>query len=83
MPPPEVLAPTERRVPGLRVRRARRAPIEATLWRGIPITNVPRTLVDLAAVLREGALPAHAMRPLSSTRRLRARSKPCLPAARP
>jgi hypothetical protein len=25
--------------------------VEATVWRGIPITTVPRTLVDLAAVL--------------------------------
>lgn len=48
-PPPELTAPTERRVPGVRTRRARR--IEATTWRGIPVTTVARTLVDLAAVL--------------------------------
>jgi len=47
--PPEVTAPTERRVPGVRTRRSRR--IEATTWRGIPVSTVPRTLVDLAAVL--------------------------------
>jgi len=39
-PPPEVIVP----------RRTRR-PIEATTWRGIPVTTVPRTLLDLAATL--------------------------------
>jgi hypothetical protein len=53
-PPPEVTAPTERRVPGVRTRRARR--IEATTCRGVPVTAVPRTLVDLAAVLEEDDL---------------------------
>ncbi len=52
--PPEVTSPTERRVPGVRTRRARR--IEATSWSGIPVTTVPRTLVDLAAVLPEDEL---------------------------
>jgi len=49
-PAPEVLAPTERRVPGVTTRRSRRIE-DATTWRGIPVTTVPRTLVDLAAVL--------------------------------
>ena len=49
-PPPEVTAPTERRVRGVRVRRSRTCG-HATTWRGIPVTTVPRTLVDLAAVL--------------------------------
>jgi very-short-patch-repair endonuclease len=51
-PPPEAIAPTERRVKGVRVRRARRSELgDAMTWRAIPMTTVPRTLVDLAAVL--------------------------------
>ena len=50
-PPPEVTAPTERRVPGIRTRRSRLDERDATRQRGIPLTTVPRTLVDLAAVL--------------------------------
>jgi very-short-patch-repair endonuclease len=53
-PRPEVTAPTERRVPGVSVRRSPLA--DATAWRGIPVTTVPRTLVDLAAVLRAADL---------------------------
>jgi very-short-patch-repair endonuclease len=49
-PPPEVTAPTVRRVPGVKTQRAR-CFADATTWRGIPVTTVPRTLVDLAAVL--------------------------------
>jgi len=71
---PEVTAPRERRIPGVRVRRARGArDTEATLWRGIPVTTVARTLVDLAGVLsseelarscheaqiRHGTVPEH------------------------
>jgi very-short-patch-repair endonuclease len=51
-PPPEVTTPTERRVPGVTTRRSRR--IEAQdrmIYRGIPVTSVARTLVDLAASL--------------------------------
>jgi hypothetical protein len=47
-PPPEVTAPTERQVRGVKTRRARR---RATKVRGIPLTTVPETLVDLAAEL--------------------------------
>jgi hypothetical protein len=51
-PPPEVNAPTERRVPGIVTHRARRQPgADAAVRHGIPITTVARTLVDLAAVL--------------------------------
>jgi hypothetical protein len=51
-PPPEVVTPTKRRVVGLRTRQARRLDRrDRTLWRGIPVTSVPRTLVDLAATL--------------------------------
>src|SRR5919108_1313420 len=70
-PPPEVTAPTERRVRGVKTRRSRA--IEATTYRGIPVTTLARTLVDLAAVLdpddlarafheaevRHGTTPAH------------------------
>jgi hypothetical protein len=51
-PPPEVTAPTERRVRGVKTHRSRGlGPEDATTWRGIPVTTLPRTLVDLAAVL--------------------------------
>jgi very-short-patch-repair endonuclease len=50
-PPPEVTARTERRIRGIRTRRARRNETEATTWHGIPITSVPRTLVDLSSLL--------------------------------
>jgi hypothetical protein len=52
-PRPEVFAPTERRVEGIRTRRATR---QVTNVRGIPVTTVPETLVDLAAVLGDDDL---------------------------
>jgi hypothetical protein len=56
-PPPEVTAPTERRVSGVKTRRSRNMdPRDATKWRGIPVTTVPRTLVDLASLLSSDAL---------------------------
>lgn len=73
-PTPEVIAPTKRRIDGVTTRRYRQIdPHEATIWRGIPVTTVARTLVDLAAVLpfddlaracheagiRHGTTPAH------------------------
>jgi hypothetical protein len=49
-PPPEVTTPTERRRDGIRTRRCRSMHArEHTTHRGIPITTVPRTLVDLSA----------------------------------
>jgi hypothetical protein len=54
---PEVPAPTQRRIKGVITHRARRSDLaDATKWRGIPITTVQRTLVDLAAVLEEDEL---------------------------
>jgi hypothetical protein len=51
-PPPTVMTPTQRRVPGILTSRSRRMdPKDGTTYRGIPITTVARTLVDLAAVL--------------------------------
>jgi hypothetical protein len=47
---PEVTAPTERRIPGVRTHR-NREPVEATVWRGVPVTTPARTLVDLSSVL--------------------------------
>ena len=47
---PDVTAPTERQVPGIRTHRSR-SRVEATLWRGIPVTTPARTLVDLSSVL--------------------------------
>ncbi len=55
--PPEVTTLTERRVAGIRTRRSRTITRDdATTFRGIPVTTVPRTLVDLAAVLAPEAL---------------------------
>lgn len=52
-----VLAGSDRRVPGLRVHRARRLhPDDVTEHRGIPVTSVARTLVDLTDVLPEDRL---------------------------
>ena len=53
-PAPEVTAPKLRRVEGVATKRSQA--IEATTHRGIPITTVPRTLVDLAAHLTLDAL---------------------------
>jgi very-short-patch-repair endonuclease len=52
-PAPEVTTATERRIEGIRTRRSRPAIDyrDAMLFRGVPVTTVPRTLVDLAAVL--------------------------------
>jgi very-short-patch-repair endonuclease len=53
-PAPEVTVHTDRRVHGVTTHRARS--IERTTRRGIPITTVPRTLVDLASHLSLDAL---------------------------
>ncbi len=56
-PLPEVITRAERRVPGVTVHRARRTGIDdRTVYRGIPITTVPRTLLHLAATMREQKL---------------------------
>jgi very-short-patch-repair endonuclease len=57
MPVPEVTTRTQRRVDGILTRRRRtRAPVDGTTWRGIPVTTVATTLVDLAAVLSSDQL---------------------------
>jgi hypothetical protein len=48
-PPPYVTAPRKRQVRGVVTKRSRE--IEGSVCRGIPITTVARTLVDLAATL--------------------------------
>lgn len=49
--PPEVTARTQRRVKGIKVRRSRRMHrLDVATYKGIPITTVPRTLLDVAAV---------------------------------
>jgi len=58
-PAPEVTAPTERRINGVRTHRERH-PLpcnsDVTTWRGIPVTTPARTLVELAAVLSQDEL---------------------------
>lgn len=51
-PSSEVTCTTNRRVTGVRTRRAR-IPLgpDAMVWRGVPVTTPARTIVDLAAVL--------------------------------
>jgi very-short-patch-repair endonuclease len=52
-----VTARTERRIEGVRTHRCRFLNAsDATLVRGIPVTTVPRTLVDIAAELSADAL---------------------------
>jgi hypothetical protein len=54
---PEVLTPSQRRPRGVITHRARRTDFEDAIeCRGIPVTTLPRTLVDLAAVLGEDKL---------------------------
>jgi Transcriptional regulator, AbiEi antitoxin len=54
---PVVIAATKRRISGIRARRGRSMhPRDASTKSGIPVTSVPRTLVDLAAELTEAEL---------------------------
>jgi hypothetical protein len=56
-PPPEVIARTQRRIEGVRTHRCRLLDArDATTVRGIPVTTVPRTLVDIASELSVDAL---------------------------
>jgi very-short-patch-repair endonuclease len=56
-PPPELIATTKKRIKGVETKRVRHIdPREATTFNGVPCTTIPRTLVDLAAVLSEDAL---------------------------
>jgi predicted transcriptional regulator of viral defense system len=51
LPPAEISSHSHRRVPGIAARRVRLDRQDVTVYRGIPITTVPRTVVDLAARL--------------------------------
>jgi hypothetical protein len=56
-PPPEVMCRTERRIEGIETKRSRGIDArDVTTHRGIRVTTVPRTLVDLAPVLAEDEL---------------------------
>ena len=57
-PPPEVSAPTKRRIHGVKTRRRRLGEADKTVWRGIPVTTLPRTLVDLSSLLSLDELAA-------------------------
>ena len=53
-PPPEVTAPAKRRIKGVKTRRSTQR--DATVWRGIPVMTVSRTIVDLARYLSDKEL---------------------------
>lgn len=55
-PAPEVLTATERRVAGVVTHRSRHEHPRGITWRGVPVTTVARTLVDLAATLTRDEL---------------------------
>jgi Transcriptional regulator, AbiEi antitoxin len=56
-PAPEVTTSTERSIAGVKTHRSRVIDRrDATVFRGVPVTTVPRTLVDLAAVLESDDL---------------------------
>jgi Transcriptional regulator, AbiEi antitoxin len=56
-PPPEVITRTQRRIEGVTTHRSRSLDArDATTVRGIPVTTVARTLVDLSSVLSVEAL---------------------------
>lgn len=56
-PTPEVITRTQRRIEGVRTHRSRSLDArDATRFRGIPVTTVPRTLIDIAADLSLDAL---------------------------
>jgi len=56
-PPPEVITRTQRRIEGVTTHRSRTLNArDATTVRGIPVTTVPRTLVDIASDLSLNAL---------------------------
>ena len=51
-PTPEVLSARELWIPGIWARRTRGLhPLDVSTYRGIPVTTLPRTIADLAAVL--------------------------------
>ena len=83
-PKPEVTMPKQRRIAGIRTRRSRSLDgrRDAMTFHRIPVTTVPRTLVDLAAALTVDDLPVPATKLASATGPLRRRSRPFSQAAR-
>jgi very-short-patch-repair endonuclease len=57
-PPPEVSARTSRKIKGVRTRRRHLHRRDKTVWRGIPTTTLPRTVIDLSSMLSLDALAA-------------------------
>jgi len=56
-PQPEVTTTRDLRISGIRTRRSRHIdPLDVTTLRGIPITTIPRSIVDVAPGLTEEAL---------------------------
>jgi hypothetical protein len=55
-PPPEVTSRKQHRLRGVITHHVRRAAIEATTWRRMPITTLPRALVDIAGRMSEDEL---------------------------
>jgi hypothetical protein len=56
-PPPEVITRTQRRIDGVTTHRSRSLNArDATMFKAIPVTTVPRTLTDIAAHLPLDAL---------------------------
>lgn len=66
-PPPEVTAPTQRRVKGVVTHRARRAERDVIKVRGIPVTSVAQTLVDSRRSSPKPSWRAPATKPASNT----------------
>jgi hypothetical protein len=81
-PRAEVTCGKRRQVNGVVTRRSVHRPVRAIVCRGVPVTSVPRTLVDIAAVLNREPLARRAMRPASSTGRRPATWRPSLPSGR-
>ena len=46
-----VNAPTQHRLPGITTLRRRMHPNDSTQWKGLPITTVPVTLIDISSLL--------------------------------
>jgi hypothetical protein len=75
-PAPVVRTRTERRIKGIETHRARRRDQRGTEWKGIPITTVPQTLIDLTPSLPTDQLARAAH---EAQVRFRVRSDPTMP----
>lgn len=80
-PPPEVTSPRQRRVRGVRTHRS--VGLRLAFRRGIPVTPVPWTLVDLAALSRRASWPGLATKQACCTARRPATSRRSWPSAPP